>query len=76
MNVITCLLFGKRYFSIEPFNEECEGFKDIIFKQAHLFGAFNISDFVPFLKPFDLQGLQHKIKPIQMRLNQFLDKII
>jgi hypothetical protein len=76
MNVITCLLFGKRYFSIEPFNEECEGFKDIIFKQAHLFGAFNISDFVPFLKPFDLQGLQHKIKQIQMRLDQFLDKII
>jgi hypothetical protein len=46
------------------------------FQASALFGAFNISDFVPFLKPFDLQGLQHQIKHIQMSSDQFLEKII
>jgi hypothetical protein len=76
MNLITRLLFGKRYFGINISNEECEEFKDIIYKQGHLVGAFNISDFVSLLKPFDLQGLQHQIKKIRLRLDQFLDKII
>jgi cytochrome P450 len=76
MNLITRLLFGKRYFGIKISNEECEEFKDIIYKQGHLVGAFNINDFVPLLKPFDLQGLQHQMKQIRLRLDQFLDKII
>jgi hypothetical protein len=39
-------------------------------------GVFNISDYVPFLKPFDLQGIRLECNQILSRVNRFFNKII
>jgi hypothetical protein len=64
MIVMTRLLFGKGYFGKGLSNEKCAEFKDIIMEQLVFFCAFNISDFVPLVKSFDLQGFIPKLKQI------------
>jgi hypothetical protein len=54
MNLMTHLLFGKSFLTTKSSNDECAQFKNLIVKEVALAGAFNISDFVPFLKPFDI----------------------
>ncbi|KAK2439459.1 cytochrome P450 CYP736A12 [Trifolium repens] len=41
-----------------------------------LSGAFNLSDYVPFLGVFDLQGLKRKYKRTSKAMDQVLEKII
>ncbi|XP_022737474.1 cytochrome P450 CYP736A12-like [Durio zibethinus] len=50
--------------------------KPIIEETMHLTGAFNISDYVPFLAPFDLQGLARRFKRMSKVLDTLLEKII
>jgi hypothetical protein len=57
-------------------NENCEKFKDIVVKVMNLIGVLNISDYVQFLKPFDLQGLQLQCNQIRLKVDQFLGKFI
>jgi hypothetical protein len=70
MNMMTRLLFGKRYFGLKLSNKKNDEFKDIILKQLAIVGIFNIGDFVPFLRPFDLQGITTQSK--QLRLNEMI----
>ncbi|KAK9114845.1 hypothetical protein Syun_021642 [Stephania yunnanensis] len=51
-------------------------FKESIKEMSELFGAFNLSDFVPFLRPFDLQGLVPRMKSLSKELDRKLMKII
>ncbi|KAL5722177.1 hypothetical protein ACHQM5_005727 [Ranunculus cassubicifolius] len=39
-------------------------------------GVFNISDYVPLLKPFDLQGLSRRGKKLHKIMDEYLEKII
>ncbi len=71
LNVMTRLLFGKR-LSIK----ECEEFYDVINEETAILGVFNISDFVPLLKPFDLQGIIPQLNNLRLKVDQFFDKII
>jgi cytochrome P450 len=74
---MTQMLFTKRYFIEDDFyNNKHEEFNDFMTKLMHLGGTFNISDFVPYLKPFDLQGLIPQAREICMEMDQFFDKII
>jgi cytochrome P450 len=41
-----------------------------------LLGTINISDCVPFLKPFDIQGLQKRTKVLHEKLDDFFQKIL
>ncbi|CAN6714289.1 unnamed protein product [Malus baccata var. baccata] len=50
--------------------------KGIIEESMFLIGAFNISDYVPFLSPFDLQGLTKRMKRVSKTVDQLLEKII
>jgi hypothetical protein len=68
---MTRLLFGKR-LSIK----ECEEFYDVINEETAILGVFNISDFVPLLKPFDLQGIIPQLNNLRLKVDQFFDKII
>jgi hypothetical protein len=54
MNMMTLLLFGKEHFSAKLSNKKNEEFWDIILKENAIASIFNIGDFVPLLKPFDL----------------------
>ncbi|KAK9091207.1 hypothetical protein Sjap_024384 [Stephania japonica] len=51
-------------------------FKEVIKEMSEIFGAFNLSDFVPFLRPFDLQGLVRRMKSLSKELDKKLMKII
>jgi hypothetical protein len=74
LNIITRTFFSKRYFIEDDFyNKKCEEFKNLI---AKFTGIFNISDYIPYLKPFDFQGLIPQAKQIFMEIDQFFDKII
>ncbi|KAM5574532.1 cytochrome P450 CYP736A12 [Rosa sericea] len=52
------------------------GLKDIVQEAMLLTGAFNIADFVPFLGPFDFQGLTKRLKKVSKTIDQLLEKII
>ncbi|CAK9882913.1 unnamed protein product [Sphagnum jensenii] len=76
MNVMTRLSFGKRYFGEGLSNEKNEEFQNIIMEQLVILGAFNISDFVPLVKSFDLQGFIPKLKQLRSKIDEFFDEII
>jgi hypothetical protein len=76
LNVMTRLLFGKRYLGSGLSIKECEEFSDIINEETSILGVFNISDFVPLLKPFDIQGIIPRLNNIRLKVDQFFDKII
>jgi len=54
MNMMTLLLFGKIHFGLKFSNKKNEEFSDMISKENAIASIFNIGDFVPLLKPFDL----------------------
>ncbi|OMP01112.1 Cytochrome P450 [Corchorus capsularis] len=50
--------------------------KPLIQEGLRLSGTFNIADYVPFLAPFDLQGLMPRFRAIRKGCDEFLEKII
>jgi hypothetical protein len=69
LNVMTRLLFGKRYLGSGLSIKECKEFNDIISEETTILGVFNISDFVPLLTPFDLQGIIPQLNNIQLKVD-------
>jgi hypothetical protein len=57
-------------------DEESEEFKDLATKIMNISGVFNIGDYVPFLKPFDLQAIRLECIQINLRVDRFFHKII
>ncbi|KAH9531848.1 hypothetical protein CY35_19G058700 [Sphagnum magellanicum] len=76
MNMMTRLLFGKRYFGLKISNKKNDEFKDTILKELAIIGIFNIGDFVPLLKPFDLQGIITQSKQLRLKVDQIFDEMI
>ncbi len=75
LNIITQTFFSIRYFIEDDFyNKKCEEFKNLIAKFMHIGGIFNISYYIPYLKPFDFQGLLPQAKQISMEMDQLFDK--
>nr|QNS29952.1 cytochrome P450 [Nothapodytes nimmoniana] len=50
--------------------------KDIVRKAFVLIGVFNLADYLPFLKPFDLQGLTRQLKATSKALDEVMEVII
>lgn len=50
--------------------------KGLIQNAMNLTGAFNLSDYVPWLRAFDLQGLNRSYKRISKALDEVMEKII
>ncbi|CAK9200287.1 unnamed protein product [Sphagnum troendelagicum] len=77
MNVVTRMLFKRRYFdNTRQSTAEAEEFKELVVKLVNLAGVFNLSDYIPYLKPFDLQGYVPIMKEANSRIDRFLSKII
>ncbi|KHF97324.1 Cytochrome P450 [Gossypium arboreum] len=51
-------------------------FKPLVNEAMHLAGVFNLSDYVPFLAPLDLQGYTRRLKKVSSGLHEFFDKMI
>nr|A0A4D6Q414.1 RecName: Full=Flavonoid 3',5'-hydroxylase CYP75B138; AltName: Full=Cytochrome P450 2; Short=CcCYP2; AltName: Full=Cytochrome P450 75B132 [Crocosmia x crocosmiiflora]QCF41216.1 flavonoid 3'5'-hydroxylase [Crocosmia x crocosmiiflora] len=85
-NALSRAMMGRRVFEklavggggVEEEEEmkKAEEFKDMVVEVMTLAGVFNIGDFVPWLKPFDIQGVVRKMKRVHRRYNVFLDKFI
>ncbi|PWA40492.1 flavonoid 3'-hydroxylase cytochrome P450 [Artemisia annua] len=70
-NVVTNMLWGR--------NESgslLEGFREVELKMLELLGAPNISDFIPMLSWFDLQGRKREMQKQHERLDRILDNVI
>nr|GMC51381.1 cytochrome P450 CYP736A12-like [Ipomoea batatas] len=67
-NVTYKMLFGS--------NEKKYGLKGIVHEVTTLMGAFNIAEYVPFLKPFDLQGLYKRMKAVRKAMDNVIGEII
>ncbi len=77
MNVVTRMLFKRRYFdNTKQSTAEAEEFKELVVKLMNLAGVFNLSDYIPYLKPFDLQGYVPIMKEASSRMDRFLSKIV
>ncbi|CAJ1936916.1 unnamed protein product [Sphenostylis stenocarpa] len=50
--------------------------KGLIQNGMNITGAFNVTDYLPWLGPLDLQGLNRSYKKISTALDQLLEKII
>ncbi|CAB4311680.1 unnamed protein product [Prunus armeniaca] len=57
-------------------NDDTCDMKGIIEELVLLIGAVNISDCLPFLSPFDFQGLTKRMKRLGKTIDQLLEKII
>ncbi|KAM1098510.1 hypothetical protein ACFX13_016089 [Malus domestica] len=57
-------------------NDDTFDVKGIIEEIMLLTGAVNIGDYVPFLSPFDIQGLNKRMKTLSKTIDQLLEKII
>ncbi|KAI4371977.1 hypothetical protein MLD38_010265 [Melastoma candidum] len=67
------MVFGRKYMDDE-FSER--GFKAVIQEAMQLAAAPNIGEFIPFLRPLDLQGLGKKLKHLATVFDVFFEKII
>ncbi|KAK8500635.1 hypothetical protein V6N12_020327 [Hibiscus sabdariffa] len=67
---ITCLIvFGR-------VKDGGLNFGYIVDKVMHLLGLFNISDFMPYLAPLDIQGIARKLRRWSKLMDMVLEKII
>jgi cytochrome P450 len=68
-DVVYKMLFG----NIKTGNFDIKG---CIVEYMHLAGAFNLSDYIPFLRPFDLQGLTKRMKATARTIDEILEVIV
>ncbi|KAK1419070.1 hypothetical protein QVD17_28227 [Tagetes erecta] len=71
LNVVTNMLWG-----CSSFGEYFNGFREVEFKIIELLGAPNVSDFIPVLSWFDLQGRNREMRKQKEHLDRILDSII
>lgn len=78
INFIARMVLSKRYFSNDPAEESAEAaeFKYVLLEQFFLLGSIFPADSFPFLKPFDIGGLQKRTKALLPRFQGILTKIL
>lgn len=78
INFISRMVLSKRYFSNDAAEESAEAaeFKYVMFEQFFLLGSIFPADSFPFLKPFDIGGLEKRTKALLPRFQGILTKIL
>ncbi|GJW68347.1 cytochrome P450 76C1-like protein [Tanacetum coccineum] len=77
VNVVTSMLWGRSKSSeMMDYSRFEDEFREVEFKFMVLLAAPNISDFLPMLSWFDLQGLKREMKKQFEYLDRILDTII
>ncbi|KAI7738825.1 hypothetical protein M8C21_011706 [Ambrosia artemisiifolia] len=72
-NVICQMMMG---FSYSATSSEAVEAKHVAREVTKIFGEFNVSDFVWFLKRLDLQGFEKRYKDIHRRYDALLENVI
>ncbi|RDY00343.1 Isoflavone 2'-hydroxylase, partial [Mucuna pruriens] len=73
------MISGKRYYGKESEIkdvDEAKEFRETVAELLQLAGVSNKADYLPFLRWFDFQNLEKKLKSISKRFDTFLDKLI
>ncbi|CAM6092233.1 unnamed protein product [Calypogeia fissa] len=78
MNNITQMMVNRSYcvHSSQSKSVLPNPLQKAIRETVELLGGFNISDYIPLLKPFDLQGLHKRSKPLHLILDKFIQEVI
>ncbi|MCO5558536.1 hypothetical protein L7F22_012121 [Adiantum nelumboides] len=77
MNIMTQMLLSKRFFgSKDAGPEQSAEFLHITHQVFWLLGLFNIADYLPFLRWFDLQGYEQLMRQVEKRMDAFHSKIL
>ncbi|XP_045812236.1 cytochrome P450 81E8-like [Trifolium pratense] len=78
-NTIMRMVSGKRYYGDDcdvSDVEQARVFREIIKEFAILGGANNVGDFLGFLRWFDFDGLENRLKKISKKTDSFLQGLI
>ncbi|MCO5594346.1 hypothetical protein L7F22_048376 [Adiantum nelumboides] len=76
-NTLTRMILGKRYFGPGDAGPgDAAEHKAIIYAAFALINAFNVADYIPFLRPFDLHGHERRMRKLMMRVNEIYDAIV
>jgi len=76
-NNICRMLFGTRCETTKGFTgTDVDEFFNSVSNLIDLLGEFNLSDLIPFLKPFDLQGLEKRMKPATYKMEHYIESIL
>ncbi|KAF5480764.1 hypothetical protein F2P56_001480 [Juglans regia] len=67
------MVFGKKY---EDKDLDEKGFKAVIHETMYLGAVPNLGDYIPCIRPFDLQGLTRRMKAVSKIFDNFFEKII
>jgi len=73
------MISGKRYYGKEiqaKDLEEAKEFRETVAELLQLAGVSNKADYLPFLRWFDFQNLEKRLKSINKRFDAFLDALI
>lgn len=80
MSVFQLVLYGKQaiYNAQCTFllNQETQEFKEIIKELFVLLGTFAIADYLPWLRPLDLGGLEKRMQQLRVRLDAICTEFI
>ncbi|PON48515.1 Cytochrome P450, E-class, group I [Trema orientale] len=82
LSVISRIVLGKKYF-IEPETEttssslvKLEEFQEMLDELFLLNGVLNIGDWIPWLRFFDLQGYEKRMKALKKRFDRFHHRVL
>lgn len=79
-NVISRMILNKRFMGVIKDDTvdlaEAQEFRETTEEIEYLLGAFNISDFIPVLARWDLQGYQQRMEKLHKRIDVFIRKIM
>jgi hypothetical protein len=71
------MLFGKYHEKLDFFlGKEFDDLIDCVIELGETGGKFNISDLIPILKPFDVQGIERKLNHIKNQAKNSLSIIL
>lgn len=76
MNIMTSMLWGGGGVADEGSEVLEEEFKDVIGRVGSLIGLPNLSDFFPYLRYFDLQGIEKETRMYRERFDGIFQRII
>ncbi|EPS66184.1 hypothetical protein M569_08596 [Genlisea aurea] len=69
-------ILSNTLFSRDMFDDTTEELKDLIKNLIELVSKPNVADYIPFLKPFDPQGISARLKVLYKRIKSVLEDII
>jgi len=78
-NNIMRMISGKRFYGEETDMknvEEAREFRDTVSEMLKLMGLSNKGDYLPFLRWFDFQNVEKRLKNISNRYDNILNKIL